>query len=196
MACKITKSLKNDTCEYSVAGASKVWLANWHPGVTVQVPGEAPAPIAGTIQWVINADGVITDVVLPTGEFFYEVDGPGNTLGFTDALLAGANGNKYRQHTVNYSIAKLDADILTEGDALSLGTFVAVVLDKAGRIVVLGRLNGLTAPANGFDYNSGLASADAAGWTGILQGEAGELTKLVANAAVIAPVFVSPVVVS
>lgn len=194
MACKIVKSLKNDTCEYSVAGAAKVWLANWYPGVPITAGAEAPAPLPNAIQWGMNADGVIDRVVLPEGEFFFELDGVANTLGFTDALLVGGNGNKYRQHTVNYVLGKLDIDALTEGDALSLGTFVAFVLDKAGRLVVLGRLNGLSAPANGFDWNSGLASADAAGWTGILQGEAGELTKLVQSAAVLTPVYQAPVV--
>ncbi|HOF16705.1 MAG TPA: hypothetical protein PLP76_07405 [Bacteroidales bacterium] len=82
-------------------------------------------------------------------------------------------------------------DVLNEGDALSLGKFIAIVVDKSGRIMVLGRVNGLTAPAGGFDYNSGAADADASGWTMIQQGLSNEIAPLVESEDVITPIHES-----
>lgn len=188
MACKITKSLKNDLCEYAVAGASLAYVANWYPPVL----GAAAVPNA--IAYEVGENGQITGITLPTGEQFYELDGADNTISFTDALLEGANGAKYRQHTLNMVLNQFDADILTEADALSLGRFIAVVVDSAGRVIILGRTGGLSAPAGGMDYNSGAAAADAMGWTVILQGTSGETGKLLTGIDVVEPIYVSPVV--
>lgn len=187
MACKIVKSINNKQCNYATAGATKVWLANWAP------PIEAAAAVGETIAYTTDTDGYISAVDLPEGEFFFEIDSSKNTLSFTDALLENGNSGKYRQHTVNMVLNQLDIDALEENDALALGSFVAFVLDKAGRLIVLGRDGGLSAPAGGNDYNSGAASADAMGRTIILQGESNESMKLVKDATVLTPVYVSPV---
>jgi hypothetical protein len=178
MACKVTKSLNNKLCVYAVAGAAKDYIANWYPPVLVAAASEAPAPVAGFIQYVFDTDGYITDIVLPTGETFYEIGAADNTLSFSDALLVGGNGGKYRQQTVNAVLNQYDIDVLNEGDALSLGRFIHVVLDKAGKARVLGRTGGLSAPAGGFDYNSGAAEADATGWTIIHQGISTEIAPI------------------
>ena len=186
MACKLTRSLDNKLCEYTVAGARILWLANWYPPYEM-----APTPVTNDngIGYTFDGDGYISEIRLPRGENFYEISGAANTLSFTDALLAGGNGGKYRQHTVNAVLEKYDLDVLNEGDALSLGRFIAVVTDAAGRIVVLGRTGGLTAPAGGFDYNSGAAEADATGWTVILQGTSMEIGPLVKDATVVTPIY-------
>lgn len=182
--CKLTKSLDNKSCEYSVAGARDLYLANFYPAVI----GEGGTPAENAIIYTKDTDGYITDITLPTGESFYKVTGAANTISWTDALLAGANGGKYRQHTVNAVINQYDLDMLNEGDALSLGRFLAIVVDNAGRAVVLGRTGGLSAPANGMDYATGAAEADATGWTVILQGTAMEIAPLLLNEAVITPI--------
>lgn len=181
--CKLTKSLDNKACEYAIAGARAVYLANFY------TPVEGDAAVDNAIAYQYDADGYISSIHLPTGEFFYEVTGENNTISFTDALLAGGNGGKYRQHTVNAVLNQYDIDVLNEGDALSLGRFIAVVIDNAGRIIVLGRTGGLSAPAGGFDYNSGAAEADATGWTVILQGTSKEIGQLVLNPTVITPIY-------
>lgn len=188
MACKITKSLKNELCEYAVAGVAKAFIANYYPPVI----GEAA--VVGAIAYQISETGAISKISLPTGENFYELDGSANSISFSDALLEGANGAKYRQHTVNMVLNQFDADILTEADALSLGKFIVVVVDSAGRVVVLGRTGGLSAPAGGMDYNSGAAAADAMGWTVILQGNSGETAKLLSALSVVTPIYTAPVV--
>ncbi len=181
--CKLTKSLDNKACKYSIAGARAVYLANFY------TPVEGDAATANAIAYQFDDDGYISSIHLPEGEYFYEIQGENNTISFTDALLAGGNGGKYRQHTVNSTLNQLDIDVLNEGDAISLGRFIAVVIDNAGRIIVLGRTSGLTAPAGGFDYNSGAAEADATGWTVILQGVSTEIGPLVLNPAVITPIY-------
>lgn len=184
--CKLTKSLDNKQCEYAIAGARDLYLLNFHGAAIVT---EAPAqPSDNQITYVIDADGFITEIIPPAGEAFYKVQGATGTISWSDALLQGGNGGKYRQHTVNAVLNQYDRDVLDEGDALSLGKFVAVVVDNAGRAVVLGRTSGLSATANGFDYNSGAAEADATGWTIVLQGTSMEIGPLLLNEGVIDPV--------
>lgn len=188
MACKLTKSLDNKNCEYAVAGVSALYLANWYP------PVEGAAAVEGNIAYTTDVDGYITDMILPTGEKFYKIKGSPATTSFSDELLAGGNGGKYRQHTVNAVLNQYDKDVLDEGDALSLGQYVAVVVDTAGRPIVLGRTSGLSAPAGGFNYNSGAGAADATGWTVILQGISMELGRILKDTTVISPID-TPVVV-
>lgn len=179
MSCKLTQNIEASNCEYEVAGASDLWLANYYPanyGETV---------VAGTIQYKKDVDGQITDIVLPEGEKFYKVGAGDNTISFTDALLVGGNGGKYRQHTINAVVGSADIDVLNQADALSLGKFVGVVLDKKGKLRLLGRTSGLGAPAGGMDYNSGAQDADASGWTIIQQGVSMEKAPLVKNIAVL-----------
>lgn len=195
MACKVTKSLNNKECVYAVAGASKDYIANWYPAVMVaSTVTPAPEPTAGIISYVYDTDGLITDIILPEDEAFYEIGASDGTLSFTDALLAGGNGGKYRQQTVNAVLNQYDIDVLNEGDALSLGRFVHVVVDKSSKARVLGRTGGLAAPAGGFDYNSGAAEADAIGWTLVHQGTSTEIAPILKDltAITIAP---DPVVV-
>lgn len=179
MACTLTKSINGGLCEYAVAGAAAAWLANWYPPVAGAVA------VAGAIAYQTDVDGYVDKITLPGTEEFYEIKPSENTLAFGDALLANGNGGKYRQHSLNSVINQYDLDILTEGDALSLGKFIAVVLDNAGRFILLGRTGGLKAPAGGFDYASGAAEADATGWTSILQGTSKEIAPLVKNLAVL-----------
>lgn len=143
----------------------------------------------GAIAYEFDDDGYISAIHLPKDEHFYRINGEENTISFSDTLLVGGNGGKYRQHTTNAVLNRYDIDILNEGDALSLGRFVDVVLDNAGRIMVLGRTGGLKAPAGGFDYTSGAAEADATGWTNILQGASKEIAPLVKDMSVITPIY-------
>lgn len=181
--CKLTKSLDNKKCEYAIAGARALYLANYHP------PTEGAEATEGAIAYKTDVDGYIETVSLPDGEQFYKIEGSQNTISFSDNLLTGANGGKYRQQTVNAVLNQYDIDVLDEGDALSLGNFIAIVADNAGRLVLLGRTSGLGAPAGGFDYDSGADVADATGWTLQLQGISMEIAPLLLDATVITPMF-------
>lgn len=180
MACKLSKSLGNKSCSYAIAGAALLYLANWYPMV------EGAEAVEGAIAYTTDAEGVITSIKLPVGESFYKIQAAQETLSFTDALTAGGSGAKFRTHTVNATLNQLDTDILDEADALSLGRFIAVVVDNAGRVILLGRQGGLS--ASQFDYNSWAAMADATGWTHVLAGAQGETIKELASVAVVTPV--------
>lgn len=181
--CKLTKSLDNKACKYAIAGARALYLANYYG------PIEGEAAVANAIAYQIGADGYVDKITLPTGETFYRIDGADGSISFSDALLAGSNGSKYRQQTVNAMLNQYDIDVLNEGDALSLGRFIAVVIDNTGRPILLGRTNGLSAPAGGFDYNSGAAEADATGWTLILQGLSMEIGPILKDESVVTPIY-------
>lgn len=187
--CKITKSLNGKNCDYSVAGISILYLANWYP------PVEGEAAVAGAIAYKKDTDGYIESITLPTGEKFYEIKGEDGTISISDTLQLGGNGGKYRQHTVNATLGQNDVDVLDEGDALSLGKFIAISVDKAGQIRLLGRTGGLSAPAGGFDYNSGAAEADATGWTLIQQGTSIEIAPTLKNISVVTPIYEEAVVI-
>lgn len=186
--CKLTKSLDNKACEYAVAGARALYLGNFYG------PGVGAVALANQIAYQTDVDGYVDQITLPTGEVFYKVEGAQNTISFADQLLVGGNGGKYRQHTVNAVLNQFDVDTLNEGDALSLGTFIAVVIDNAGRPILLGRTNGLKAPAGGFDYNSGAAEADALGWTIVLQGVSMEIAPILKDESVITPLYEEEVI--
>ena len=181
--CKLTKSLDNKACDYAVAGARALYLANWF------TPVAGAAAVEDFIAYQTDTDGYVDTISLPTGETFYKIEGAENTISFADALLAGGNGGKYRQHTVNAVLNQYDIDVLNEGDAISLGKFIAVVVDNAGRPILLGRTNGLKAPAGGFDYASGAAEADATGWTVLLQGVSTEIGPILKGETVITPIY-------
>lgn len=186
--CKLTKSLDNKACEYAVAGARALYLANFYP------PVAGAAAVEGKIAYTVDVDGYVSAIMLPTGEKFYKVEGAENSISFTDQLVVGGNGSKHRTHTVNAILKQFDVDVLNEGDALSLGSFIAVVIDNAGRPILLGRTNGIKAPAGGFDYNSGAAEADAQGWTLIQQGVSTEIAPILKSEAVVTPIYEEVVV--
>lgn len=177
--CKLTSKITKENCNYSVAGVRALYLYNYDSANTY-TPNQATS--------------AITAITLAEGMKAYKIDFIDNTASFTDDLAEGGNGGKYRTHTLNFSIGKYDYDLLNQGDALSLGRFTAVVVDKSGRAVVLGRLNGLSATS--FNYASGAADADANGWTVVMAGteveigrllESEEVIKTIADATTVAP---------
>lgn len=166
--CKLTSNITKQNCNYSVAGVRALYLYNYD---------------SANAYTTSNDSSVITTITLANDAKAYKVDFIDNTASFTDDLAEGGNGGKYRTHTLNFSISKYDYDLLNQGDALSLGRFTAVVVDKSGRTVVLGRLNGLSATS--FNYASGAADADANGWTVVMAGTELEIGRLLENEEVI-----------
>jgi hypothetical protein len=172
--CKLTNNVQNNECRYTVSGIRSVYLANFAP----------------EIGYTKNNDGVITAITLPEEEEFFRIDPLDNSASWSDELAVNGNGGKYRTHTLNLTIGKYDADLLNQADALSLGRFIAVVVDKSGRVALLGGTNGLSATS--FNYASGAADGDAGGWTGAFTGTAAETAPLIASEAVITPLHPEP----
>jgi hypothetical protein len=164
--CKLLNSIKRD-CNYKIGGVKRLFLMNYDLAT----------------QYSFDSDGVITTITPSTGEKIYQIDFSDNSASWTDDLTVVNRSQKYRTPTVNFQLSDLNKDILNEGDALSLGTFTAFVVDRNDEIVCLGRENGLQATS--FNYNSGAAEGDAVSFTTILVGNEKELPKLVKSESVI-----------
>lgn len=178
--CGVDDNIGSVECKYSLAGLVSIFLANYYPMEVVGAEGEATAG-EGVIKYTEDAKGKVTKITLPTGQKFYKLTAVEGTGSFSDTLLSGGNGGKYRQHTVNSTVTD-DGDALNgQADALSLGKFIAVTVSKDGSIRVLGRTSGLSAPAGGADLNSGAQEADATGWTLIQQGTSTEVAPSVVS---------------
>ena len=160
MSCKLTSNITKKTCVYSVAGIKSVYLIN-HDSAN---------------EYEFSAEGEISTITLADSAKAYKVDFIDNTASFSDELAQNSNGGKYRTHTLNFTLSEYDYTILNQGDALSLGKFTAVVVDKSNRSVAMGRINGLSSTA--FNYASGAAEADANGWTVTMAGTEMEIGRL------------------
>ena len=169
--CKLTSNITKETCEYQVAGVKAVYLYNYD---------------AENEYTTDTTSKAITGITLADSAKAYKIDFIEGTASWTDDLAVNGNGGKYRTHTLNFSLSEYDYDIINHGDALSLGKFTAVVVDKSGRVVMLGRNNGLNATA--FNYASGAADADANGWTVTMAGTEIEIGRLLKDESVISAI--------
>lgn len=158
--CKLTQNITKDKCAYDVAGVVALYLLNNDRSTKYEMQD-------GQIKTITGAEKA------------YRIDFEKDTASFTDELAEGGNGGKYRTHTVNFTIGQLDYKKLNQGDALSLGKFTAIVVDKNKDCFVLGRNNGLSATS--FNYESGAADADAKGWTVVMAGTELEIAPLLVD---------------
>lgn len=181
MGCKLTQNITKDKCAYSVAGIKAIYLLNYD----------------SANEYTFGVDekaGEIATIALANDGKAYKVDFIDNTASFSDELAVNGNGGKYRTHTLNFTLSEYDYRILNQGDALSLGKFTAIVVDKNNRVITLGRNNGLNATA--FNYASGAAEADANGWTVTMAGTEIEVGRLVISEKIVSDlVEPDPVVV-
>lgn len=121
MNCKTLQNI-NTICEYSAAGVTELYIANWDADVAISS----------------------TNVVLGSGEQFYKIEVPQGTASYTDELAVnGAARSKV--HTVNFSISKVTPELSEMIDTLGLGHFVVIALNADAQYVALGSHNGLQA---------------------------------------------------
>jgi len=177
MGCKLTANITKDNCQYELAGVKAVYLFNYNV----------------ENAYTVGANKEIETITLPEGEKAYKMEFIDNSASWSDDVAVNGNGGKYRTHTVNFSLSQYDYNIINQGDALSLGKFVAVVVDKNKRAIILGRNNGLSATS--FNYASGAADADANGWTVVLAGSELELGQILKDETVITSIVDTTVVV-
>jgi len=180
MGCKLTSNITKDNCNYSVAGVKAVYLINYDSDNEYTFKeGEDQTEI--------------TTIALADSAKAYKVDFIDNTASWSDELAVNGNGGKYRTHTLNFTLSDYNYQILNQEKALSLGKFTAVVVDKSGRSVIIGRNNGMSATA--FNYASGAADADATGWTVTMAGTEIEVGRLLTNEKVVSDITDGAVVV-
>lgn len=170
MGCKLTSNINKDNCHYTVAGVKAVYLINYDSANKYKFKDETAQTEISAITLAVNAKA-------------YRVEFIDNTASWSDELAVNGNGGKYRTHTLNFTLSNYTYEFLNHDEALSLGKFTAVVVDRSGRAVVLGRNNGMSATA--FNYASGAAEADALGWTVTMAGTEIEMGRLLSGEEVI-----------
>lgn len=146
--CKLNKNvLRTSSCGYSLPTVTDLYLANYSD-VT-----EA--------KFSTNEQGCeeITDFI-PSGITFYHIEPNKDSTTFSDELQVGDSGNKYRTHSITFSISgQFDACQHGVLDALSLGRYFVVIKTAEGNYLALGRNTGLeaeTATLNGGSENNGI----------------------------------------
>lgn len=135
--CKIDANmLKSDSCAYSLPEVVELYVANYED-------------VVSTAFGTTNTNTIET--ITMKGETgseakFYRIQINKNSGSFTDNLAVGSTNNKYRVHTVTFSVDRAIADTLPgEIDAFSLGKFVVIVYTASGDYLMLGRLTGMEA---------------------------------------------------
>lgn len=170
MGCLINKSIMK-SCEYNIAGIERLYITNFDRKHT----------------YTVDTDGYITDITLGTGGKFYEIEFIEETAYFQDDLVV-SNGNRHRQITLQVIVGENTIEYLNQVEPLDLGKFVVVMVDKAGKVNLLGRQNGLQAASH--NYVSGTASGDSNGWTLNLTGIQAEKHLLLESEDVVASLLV------
>lgn len=168
--CLLNKSIMK-SCDYNIAGIERLYITNYDRKHT----------------YTQDTEGYITDITLNTPAKFYEIEFVEDTAYFQDDLVV-SNGNRHRNITLQVIVGENTIQYLEQVQPLDLGKFVVVMVDKAGKCNLLGRLNGLTAASH--NYASGTASGDANGWTLQLVGVQPEKHLLLENEDVVASLTV------
>lgn len=144
--CSLNKNLKKDEgCGYVLQSVTKVYLANASGAKFAEQADED-----GHIS--------VSGVTLATGATWYEIEPAKNTASFTDVLNVTDSGNKYRTHTLSFSVTGIYSEDMEKAvDGLSLGSYIAIAQFASGDAVLLG------SPSAGLEAtvvtNTGSASA-------------------------------------
>lgn len=175
MALNIKCNLENDlerstSCGYSLPQIVEIWLANQSDlasDPTVGTPTGGSGLEVQSITMKTTGEGASA-----TTARWYKVEPAVNSASWSDNLGVGGNGNKYKIQSVGFSFSSAyDAGMVDTVDALALGKYIAVVKMVDGSYIMLGRVAGLEAQADGVN-NSG---------TGDPTGEAGLVVTLTGN---------------
>lgn len=136
--CTLNKNLlRSDTCAYSLPEVKDIYVANYASVTASSVSDNCESGIQLTAISMAS-----------TGDSFYHIEPAKNSVSFTDELVVEDNGNKYRTHTITFTISgKYDKDMVCPIDALSLGRFFVVVVTADGEWLALGRTAGMEASA-------------------------------------------------
>lgn len=146
--CSLKKNvLRTSSCGYSLPTVTDLYLANYSDVTNA--------------DYSTNEQGCeeITGFT-PSGITFYHIEPNKDSTTFSDELQVGDSGNKYRTHSITFSISgQFDACQHGVLDALSLGRFFVVIKTAEGNYLALGRNTGLeaeTATLNGGSESNGI----------------------------------------
>lgn len=130
--CVLSKDiLKSTSCAYSLPEITDIYLANFNDVSAV----------------TLNASGnAVSAISMSATSKFYHIEPAKNSVTFTDALQVGDSGNKYRNHSISFTInGAYDSEMVNVLDALSLGRYIGVVKTAEGTYLMIGRTAGLEA---------------------------------------------------
>ena len=139
LTCKLANDLlRENSCGYVLQSVQTIYLAN--------------------TSEVTAFDAEAGTVTLGEGGKWYKIEPAKNTASFTDVLNVTDSGNKYRTHSLSFSVAGVySAELKDALDNLSLGSYLAIAVFASGEGVLLGTKNaGLEATVV---TNTGAASA-------------------------------------
>lgn len=137
LSCNLSKNLlRSNTCGYNLLEIKDIYVANYNDVTAAPVDYDCASGVT------------VSAITLATGTTFYHIEPQKNSVSYTDELVVEDNGNKYRTHTITFTIAgKYDKDMVCPVDALALGRFFVVVKTANGDYLALGRNTGLEASA-------------------------------------------------
>lgn len=163
--CKLNKNLdRASSCAYSLNEISKIYLANYEDVTATAIGGCGGTGATGQM---------VTGITMASGTSWYQITPAKGSGSYSDTLVANDNGSKYRVHNVGFTFnGAYDCDMPDVVDALSLGKFIAVVVNAAGEYIMLGRNMGVEADTDGANW--GGEREEAAGLTVALSGNQAE----------------------
>lgn len=163
--CKLSKNLdRASSCAYSLNEISKIFLANFEDVTATAIGGCGGTGATGQM---------VTGITMASGAKWYQITPAKGSGSYSDTLVANDNGSKYRVHNVGFTFnGAYDCDMPDVVDALSLGKFIAVVVNAAGEYIMLGRNMGVEADTDGANW--GGEGEEAAGLTVALSGNQAE----------------------
>lgn len=137
LSCNLNKNLlRSNTCGYNLLEIKDIYVANYNDVTAAPVDYDCASGVT------------VSAITLASGATFYHIEPQKNSVSYTDELVVEDNGNKYRTHTITFTIAgKYDKDMVCPVDALALGRFFVVVKTANGDYLALGRNTGLEASA-------------------------------------------------
>lgn len=166
IGCLVSKGMGSEKCEMSVSGVSRIFFVNFAEWEGVDDPTGALAIYTHKKGQATAVDPV--EVVLA------------DNTGYANAPIVSTGSSKCINHQVGGVVGNVwDKDFLGEYKNWILGTFVAIVVQKDGNVVIYGSQNGLT--ATNFDTASGTAQTDASGLTFLFEGNQTEVPILVGD---------------
>lgn len=117
VCCNLTKDLlRVNTCGYSLPRITDLYIANF-ADVT-----------SSNDDYDCESGATVTAITLASGASFYHIEVAKDSASFTDSLVVEDNGNKYRTHTISFTLnGKYDKNMVPVQDALALGRFYVVV---------------------------------------------------------------------
>ena len=150
--CKISKGIV-DSCQPTVAGVNKMWVANWDDSYTFTAS---------------QADCEIDTIDLGSEKIYNFAIADGTGVATATGTIGGNGSSRYYQHSVGGTIMKLDCDLLGEYNNFFLGKVIIFVETKNREVYAFGVDNGLSAST--WEYTSGTAEGDAQGVSFVFEG--------------------------